>query len=86
MPRQYEARAYYARLPLQQVAPALLGAGGGGGGRGGFDRGRGRGGPPGGRPGGGGLDSISPPQLRKLNEILRTARFTPTHRQAFDHS
>ncbi|CAD6584810.1 MAG: hypothetical protein TREMPRED_003962 [Tremellales sp. Tagirdzhanova-0007] len=78
--------AFVAPGLLHQVAPALLGAGGGGGGRGGFDRGRGRGGPPGGRPGGGGLDSISPPQLRKLNEILRTARFTPTHRQAFDHS
>ncbi len=82
-----------ALTPSQEVAAALLSmGGGGGGGRGGgrgrggtgFDRGGlGRGGPPGhqGGGGGGGMTSINPSQLRKLNEILRNAKFTVTHRR-----
>ena len=71
--------------PRQDVAARLLGAGGGGGGgRGrGFDRGGGRGGGRGGPPmqgGGGGPIEINPRQLKKLNEILRNAKFTPSHR------
>ena len=66
--------------------------GGGRGGRGGFDRGRGgdRGGRGGGRggfggPGGGGgggdaLQQLDPRQTKRLNDILRMAKFTVTHR------
>ncbi|ORY31025.1 putative Argonaute-like protein [Naematelia encephala] len=76
---------------LPDVAAQMLGSGGGGGrgGRGGdrggrgFDRGGrgGRGGPPSHGSGGGGLDSINPRQLQRLNAILRGAKFKVTHRK-----
>lgn len=78
---------------LQNFVAAMFGGGGGGGGRGGRggrggDRGgprggRGRGGFGGGQGGPGGdsdINSISGAQLRKLNEVLRMAKFTVTHR------
>ncbi|ODN94352.1 argonaute [Cryptococcus wingfieldii CBS 7118] len=63
---------------LTDVAPKLLGLAGGGGrggrgGRGGF-----QGGPP---PGAArSLQELNPPQTRRLNDILRGAKFTVTHR------
>jgi eukaryotic translation initiation factor 2C len=77
---------------LQVIIGEILGLGGGGGGRGGrggFDRGRGgdrggRGGRGGGPPmaGGGGasVNELTPPQVNKLNKILRNAKFKVTHR------
>lgn len=68
----------------QSVIPEFLGIGGGGGGGRGGARGRGgfggpsRGGAPGG--GGAGLQSLTPQEVRKLNGILRNAKFTVTHR------
>ncbi|WWC86888.1 uncharacterized protein L201_001767 [Kwoniella dendrophila CBS 6074] len=77
---------------LVDVCAKLLGmGGGGGGGRGGarggrgFDRGGrgGRGGPPSHQGGGGvpAIQELNPSQIRKLNEILKTAKFKVTHRQ-----
>ncbi|WVQ83346.1 hypothetical protein IAT38_005485 [Cryptococcus sp. DSM 104549] len=71
--------------PLVEVVPKLLGLGGGGGG-GGRGRGGPRGGPRGGLQGGGGgaprpLQELSPFQTKRLNDILRGAKFTVTHRK-----
>ena len=74
----------------QNFVSAMLGMSGGGGGgggrggRGGGDRG-GRGGGRGGGPGGGGsgggdIQGISPRDLKKLNDVLRMAKFTVSHR------
>ncbi|KAK1921573.1 eukaryotic translation initiation factor 2C 2 [Papiliotrema laurentii] len=72
--------AFVQAGPLLNCIGAMLGDGGGGG-RGGGRGGRGgRGGfSGGGRPD---VQSISPVQLRKLNEVLRMAKFTVTHRKS----
>ncbi|KAI9636400.1 eukaryotic translation initiation factor 2C 2 [Dioszegia hungarica] len=70
---------------LDEVIMDVLGMGGGGGGRGrgGFDRGGPRGGRggPGGPPGGGAPQSLDPRSIKRLNDVLRMAKFTVTHRK-----
>ncbi|WVF69797.1 hypothetical protein IAT40_004576 [Kwoniella sp. CBS 6097] len=68
--------------PLPEVAAKLLGLGGGGGGGGGGGRG-GRGGGPG--PSSGGpapsIQELNQAQTKRLNEILKAAKFKVTHRK-----
>lgn len=60
--------------------------GGGSGGRGGRSGARGGFGGRGGAPGGGGaapLQQLSPSDIKKLNGILRNAKFMVTHRSVY---
>lgn len=74
---------YTMLMCVKLVAAQLLNLGGGGAGggrgRGGAIRGGGRGGGP--ASGGiGGVDELNKSQIKKLNEILRHAKFQVTHR------
>lgn len=61
-------------MSLQAVAAEIVGSGGGRGG------GPGRGGPPGRGGASSGLQQLDPRQMRKLNSLLRNAKFNVTHR------